>query len=110
MTIAQLRRRLREQHARMGFEGRLALTLELDERGDDPDSAYVTHWFRPQGAAFEECVAVGHGTLEACLAAVGRYAEAYRPRPSLEELGRTIGLPPQRPVHPPAARHSLAAE
>ncbi len=96
MTLDQVRRRIRAEHARMGFEGRLALTLE-DSAGRD--GAYITHWVRPDGAAFEECVAVGHGTVSACLDGLRRYADAYRRRPTVEEVGRTLGLPPSVPAH-----------
>ncbi len=94
MTLDQLRRRLRTVHARLGMEGRLALTLDQDVG----DRCYVTHWVRPDGSAFEDCRAVGQGTVVECLAALERYAAAYRPQLTAEDVGRTLGLLPPRPT------------
>lgn len=101
MTLDSLRRRMRAEHARMGFEGRLALTLDQG----DGDAAYVTHWVRPEGAAFEDCVAVGRGSLTDCLDGLRRYADAYRRRPTAAEVGLTLGLAPAVAPH-----YSVAAE
>jgi len=102
MTVDELRRRLRLCHARLGLEGRLALTLS-QEPGEP---CYLTHWVRPDGAAFEDCRAVGQGTLETCLEACERYADQWQRKPTVEEVGRTLGLPP--PADP--ARYRIAAE
>lgn len=104
MTIEQLRRRLRAEHARMGFEGRLALTLEQERS----DAAYITHWMKPAGGAFEDCVAVGHGSLADCLTALRRYADGYRRKPTVDEVGRTLGLAEVSPKGAP--HHCVAAE
>ncbi|HYE51542.1 MAG TPA: hypothetical protein VEB20_18225 [Azospirillaceae bacterium] len=88
MSIGALRARLRQAHRRMGGEGRIALTLN-QEPGE---GAYVTHWVKPDGSAFEDCRAVGAGSLRECLSALDGYAAAYRRRPTVEEIGRTLGL------------------
>lgn len=94
MTLEELNRRLAALHRRMGGEGRIALTL-TQEPGPAP-GAYVTHWVKPDGSSFEDCIAVGQGTVEQCLAALERYAAAYRRRPTVEEVGRTLGVLPAR--------------
>lgn len=93
MTIGEVQARLRAAHARIGHEGRFALTLGLGLNGTE--DCYITHWFRPEPHAFEDCKAVGSGTLSDCLAALDRYAAAYRRRPTPEEVGRTLGLLPE---------------
>lgn len=101
MTIEELRRRLRRSHARMGQEGRIAFTLN-QEPGEP---CFVTHWLKPDGSSFEDCRAVGQGSADECLRALERYAETYVRRPTVEEVGRTIGILPDRP-----ARLQVAAE
>ena len=101
MQIEELRRRLRRAHARMGQEGRLAFTVN-QEPGEP---CFLTHWLKPDGAAFEDCRVIAQGSLAQCLDALDRYAAAYRPRPTLEEVGRTIGVLPPRP-----GTYSVAAE
>lgn len=90
MSIEEVQARLRAAHARIGHEGRFALTLTLDG-GED---CYITHWCRPDPHAFEDCRAVGSGTIRECLAALDRYAASYRRRPTQDEIGRTLGLLP----------------
>jgi len=90
MTIEEVQARLRAAHARIGHEGRFALTLTLS----GTDEAYLTHWFRPDPYAFEDCKAVGSGTIEDCLAALERYVAGYRRQPTTEEVARTLGLVP----------------
>ena len=58
------------------------------------------------GEAFEDCRAVGVGTVAECLAALDRYAGAYVRKPTVAEVGRTLGV--KRPtetgeVYPMAA-------
>ncbi len=89
MTIEQLQARLREIHARIGHEGRFAFTIEQEE--PEP-RCYVTHWFRSADYAFEDCKAIGLGSIEDCLAALERYADGYRRRPTEAEVGRTLGV------------------
>ena len=88
MTIEEVQSRLRAAHARIGHEGRFALTLTLNGTED----GYITHWFRPDPHAFEDCRAVGSGTIAECLAALDRYVEGYQRQPTREEIGRTLGL------------------
>ncbi len=88
MTIEEVQARLRAAHARIGHEGRFALTLISSKT----DEAYLTHWFRPDPTAFEECKAVGSGALTDCLAALERYTAGYHRQPTPEEIGRTLGL------------------
>ena len=90
MTIEEVQTRLRAAHARIGHEGRFALTLTLTGN----EEAYLTHWFRPDPYAFEDCKAVGSGTITECLAALERYVAGYRRQPTSEEVGRTLGLVP----------------
>lgn len=90
MTIEEVQTRLRAAHARIGHEGRFALTLSLN----GTEECYITHWFRPEPNAFEDCKAVGSGTVAECLAALDRYVAAYRRQPTDEEVGRTLGLLP----------------
>lgn len=121
MTIEEVQARLAVAHARIGHEGRFALTLSLDPTGRE--DCYITHWFRPEPHAFEDCKAVGSGTIADCLAAVDRYVAGYRRRPTLEEVGLTLGLgapeiaalePIDRQKAPPPlrrrTRHLMAAE
>jgi hypothetical protein len=90
MTIEQVQARLRAAHARIGNEGRFALTLSLT----GTEEAYLTHWLRPDPYAFEDCKAVGSGTIAECLAALERYVAGYRRQPTFDEVGRTLGLVP----------------
>lgn len=90
MTIEEVQARLRAAHARIGNEGRFALTLTLN----GTEEAYLTHWFRPAPHAFEDCKAVGSGTVAECLAALERYVAGYRRQPSFDEVGRTLGILP----------------
>ncbi|HYC04598.1 MAG TPA: hypothetical protein VED40_14990 [Azospirillaceae bacterium] len=106
MTIGQLRSRLRRAHDRMGGEGRVALTLNQEEGGPGGD-AYVTHWTKPDGSAFEDCRAVGAGTVAECLAALDRYAGTYVRKPTVAEVGRTLGV--KRPAEADGA-YPMAAE
>ncbi|MBY6264508.1 hypothetical protein EI613_21680 [Azospirillum sp. 412522] len=76
MTIEEVQARLRAAQARIGREGRFALTLSLDGR----EECYITHWFRPEPHAFEDCRAVGSGTLSECLDALDRYVAVNRAR------------------------------
>ncbi|CAO3435610.1 hypothetical protein [Azospirillum endophyticum] len=76
MTIEEVQARLRAAQARIGREGRFALTLSLDGR----EECYITHWFRPEPHAFEDCRAVGSGTLSQCLDALDRYVAVNRAR------------------------------
>lgn len=75
MTIEEVQARLRAAQAQLGREGRFALTLSLNGRED----CYITHWFRPDPNAFEDCKAVGSGTVTECLAALDRYVAVNRP-------------------------------
>ncbi|MCW2243375.1 hypothetical protein [Azospirillum canadense] len=90
MMIEEVQARLRAAHARIGHEGRFALTLSLN----GTEECYITHWFRPEPHAFEDCKAVGSGTIAECLAALDRYVAAYQRKPTDEEVGRTLGLLP----------------
>lgn len=76
MTIEEVQACLRAAQARIGREGRFALTLSLDGR----EECYITHWFRPEPHAFEDCRAVGSGTLSECLDALDRYVAVNRVR------------------------------
>jgi len=93
MTIEEVQARLRAAHARIGHEGRFALTLSLNGNED----CYITHWYRPEPHAFEDCKAVGSGTMAECLAALDRYVATYQRKPTQEEVGRTLGLIPAGP-------------
>lgn len=106
MTIEEVQSRLRAAHARIGHEGRFALTLTLNGTED----GYITHWFRPDPHAFEDCRAVGSGSIAECLAALDRYVETYRRQPTTEEVGRTIGLPDMPPRTHRGASFLMAAE
>lgn len=103
MTIDELRARLRACHARIGGEGRFSFTL-----AQQPDEeCYVTHWIRPRNGVFEDCKAVGSGSVEDCLAALDRYVETYRRRPTNEEVALILGIDPPTP---PAGPFDVAAE
>jgi hypothetical protein len=80
MTLEELQHRLREAHARIGFEGRFAFTIDQSaglEARDQRGGCYITHWFRPTPYAFEDCKAVGSGSVADCIAALDRYTDAY---------------------------------
>lgn len=94
MMIEEVQARLAAAHARIGHEGRFALTLSLNLTGQE--ECYITHWYRPEPHAFEDCKAVGSGSIAECLSALDRYVAAYRRRPTMEEVGRTLGLNPAR--------------
>lgn len=87
LTIDQVQARLRTAHAGIGREGRFALTLTLDGRED----CYLTHWVRPEPHAFEDCKAIGSGTLAECLVALERYVAGYRG--SADGGGQATGTP-----------------
>ncbi|WP_246337210.1 hypothetical protein [Azospirillum oleiclasticum] len=88
LTIDQVQARLRSAHAGIGREGRFALTLTLDGRED----CYLTHWMRPEPHAFEDCKAIGSGTLADCLVALDRYVSGYR-RPDDGGQAKAAGTP-----------------
>ena len=107
MTIEEVQSRLRAAHARIGHEGRFALTLSLT----GTEEAYLTHWFRPDPYAFEDCKAVGSGTIMECLAALERYVAGYRRQPPTEGVGRThrVVAPAVDGAEEPGEAHFLAA-
>lgn len=90
LTIAELQQRLGRIHHAMGSQGRLSFTI--GQGADEP--CYVTHWVRSGPSAFEDCKAVGVGTVEECLDALESYAERFRPRPTDAEVGLMLGLNP----------------
>lgn len=104
MTIDEVKAILRDAHVRIGCEGRFALTLNLQPE----EECYITHWFRPTPYAFEDCRAVGVGTLADCLDALERYVQGYRRRPTEEEVGRTLGV--DRCAATAGADYEVAAE
>ncbi|HET8728378.1 MAG TPA: hypothetical protein VFO41_12775 [Alphaproteobacteria bacterium] len=69
MTLDQLQARLHALHARIGFDGRLNLTVGPDAGG----ACRITHWYRPARYAPLTCRTVGAGTAADCLAALERY-------------------------------------
>ena len=69
MQIEEVQARLRLARAQIRG-GRFAFTMS---EGGDREEAYLTHWFYPEPGAFEDCKAVGSGTVEECLAALDRY-------------------------------------
>ncbi|HET6522015.1 MAG TPA: hypothetical protein VFG47_19665 [Geminicoccaceae bacterium] len=87
MTVEQLRARLCALHARIGREGRLALTIDDDPAG----TCYASHWFRPGRHAPEDWRQVAVGGLSECLRALDRYAEGYR-REQAERYGGAPGF------------------
>lgn len=108
-TIEEVQARLRAAHARIGREGRFALTLSLNDTAGDEGECYITHWYRPDPHAFEDCKAVGSGSVKDCLAALERYVAGYRRRPTREEVGRTLGILPPDEGDDDSARHFLVA-
>ncbi|HSK41217.1 MAG TPA: hypothetical protein VK943_15730 [Arenibaculum sp.] len=92
MDIVELQDRLRRSHAAMGGEGRLSFTIGQGEN----EPCYVTHWYRTGSTGFEDCRAVGVGTVDECLMALETYAVGYRRQPTREELGRMLGIGPAR--------------
>ncbi|HYD29585.1 MAG TPA: hypothetical protein VEB64_01805 [Azospirillaceae bacterium] len=74
LTIEELQAILRAAHARVGQDGRFALTLTLQPE----EECYITHWFRPSPYAFEDCRMVARGTVADCLKALEAYITAYR--------------------------------
>jgi hypothetical protein len=80
-TIAEVQQHLRNAHARIGFAGRFAFTI--DQFGEIQPrhgfgGCYITHWFRPTSYAFEDCKAVGSGSVEECINALDTYVEKWR--------------------------------
>ncbi|PWC39229.1 hypothetical protein [Azospirillum sp. TSO35-2] len=84
MTIEEVQARLSAAQARLGREGRFALTLSLNGR----EECYITHWFRPDPHAFEDCRAVGSGTVSECLAALDRYVAVNAPASGADSRAR----------------------
>ena len=66
---------------------------------------YITHWFRPTPYAFEDCKAVGSGSVADCIAALDRYVASYPKAMTNEEVGMTLGIIP-----PHEERYKVAAE
>lgn len=106
ITIEQLQKRLRDAHARIGFEGRFAFSIDQSAglRTGSSGACYVTHWFRPTPYAFEDCKAVCSGSVADCIAALDRYVASYPKTGTVEDLARTLGLP-ERPVDRRAVLH-----
>lgn len=80
MTIEQLQERLREAHALIGCDGRFAFTIDQSAAVNASAGhvgCYITHWFRPTPHAFEDCKAVGAGSVDECIAALEHYVAAY---------------------------------
>lgn len=100
MTIEELRSHLRRVHqAALGGEGRLSFTIGMEPG----EPCYVAHWVRTGNTGFEDCRSVGMGTVPECLAALERYALAYRPQPTQAEIGRMLGLDVAADPEPPRA-------
>lgn len=78
MTIEEVQARMRSAHSAFGY-GRFALTLSMDGR----EEAYITHWFKPTPHSFEDCRAVGSGTVSECLDAMDRYASRRATIPAI---------------------------
>lgn len=77
MTIEQLQARLHALHAQIGGEGHFCLAIDQDPSG----SCHLTHWLPPTDDEMAETWRrVGAGTISECLAALERYAKAYRHR------------------------------
>lgn len=74
LTMDEVQDRLSAAHECIGRAGRFSLTMNIV---DGEIYAYVTHWFRPETHAFEDCKSVGTGTVADCLAAVERYAAQH---------------------------------
>ena len=95
MTLEELQQHLRNAHAKIGFAGRFAFTIDQStevETGKGHGGCYITHWFRPTPHAFEDCKAVGSGSAEECLQALERYVASYARPMTDEEVGRTLGI------------------
>ena len=73
--------------------------------GKGHGGCYVTHWFRPTPYAFEDCKAVGAGSVADCVAALDRYVASYPKAMTNEEVGMTLGIIP-----PHEERYKVAAE
>lgn len=100
-TIEDVQRHLNEAHARIGFQGRFSFTIDQSSApaaGKGNGGCYVTHWYRPTPYAFEDCKAIGAGTLDDCIASLDRYVDGYAAIFTEEEVGRTLGLP-EKPVN-----------
>ena len=88
MTIEELRSHLRRVHAAMGGEGRLSFTIGMEPG----EPCYVTHWVRTGSMGYEDCRAIGMGSVPECLAALERYALSYRRQPTESEIAAMLGL------------------
>ena len=60
--------------------------------GKGHGGCYITHWFRPTPYAFEDCKAVGSGSVADCIAALDRYVASYPKAMTNEEVGMTLGV------------------
>jgi len=88
ITVSDLRDTLRKVHASIGHEGHFSFTIS---EGREPQH-FVTHWVKTGFSGYEDCRAVGMGTLEECLAALERYALAYQRQPTPAEIAATLGV------------------
>lgn len=95
-TTGEVISRTKAALSRMGNEGRFSITHNISGEVE----CFVTHWFRPDPNAFEDCRTVGSGTTWECLDAIDRYADSYRRQSfSDAELGATLGIAaPGQPV------------
>src|SRR3954454_6729770 len=102
MTLGQLQKRLREAHARIGYEGRFAFTIDQSaalNSGKGHGGCYITHWFRPTPYAFEDCKAVGSGSVPEFNRRLGHLRRSYPRAMTNEEVGMTLGVIPRHEEH-----------
>lgn len=80
-------------------QGRFNLTIHAESNG--ASNCYLTHWFKRDDFAFEDCKAVGGGTLAECLDAL----ETYRGQPvnGRKMVDGDLNLVPVRNPQPVAA-------
>lgn len=100
-TLEDIQRHLREAHARIGFEGRFAFSIDQSSPINPVKGhggCYILHWFRPSPYAFEDCKSIGSGSLDDCLTGLEDYVSRYPKTSTQEELARTLGLP-EKPVN-----------
>lgn len=73
-TADEVNRRLKAAGQQIG-RGRFCFTFDPDGR----DECFITHWFKPDPYAFEDCKSVAAGPLRTCLDELDRYVAANAP-------------------------------
>jgi len=89
-SIDELRAEIRRiWRTRLGSQGRITFSVGME----DGEPCWVSHWIRTGSTGYEDCRAVGMGSVAECLAALERYADRFVVKPRTEaEIAATLGV------------------